>query len=327
MLLALAGLLLAAMVVSVGLGTVTLPLDRTVAVVAAHLFGDPAGLPPLDEQIIWRLRAPRVVLAGLVGAALALAGAVLQALVRNPLAEPYLLGISSGSSLGAIGVQATGLGVGLGVTGGAFVGALAATLAVFLLAQRSGQLADTRLVLAGVAVGYLAMAGTSLVQLSVDPNSLRGILFWLMGRVAGAQWPDLAGPAVIAPACAALLLARARGLNALALGDDNAAALGVDLRSLRATLLVVSSLLTATCVAAAGAIGFVGLLVPHAARMLFGADHRRLLPVSALLGALLLVLVDLATRMVDRPNEYPITVFTAALGSPFFLWLLRRERP
>lgn len=316
------------MVVSVCVGTVTLPLDQTVAVLTGHLFGDPARLPPLDEQIIWRLRAPRVVLAGLVGAALALAGAVLQALVRNPLAEPYLLGISSGSSLGAIGVQALvygGASAAVGVTGGAFLGALAATLAVFLLAQRSGQLADTRLVLAGVAVGYLAMAGTSLVQLSVDPNSLRGILFWLMGSVAGAQWPDLAGPAVIAPACAALLLARARALNALALGDDNAAALGVDLRSLRATLLVVSSLLTATCVAAAGAIGFVGLLVPHAARMLLGADHRRLLPVSALLGALLLVLVDLATRTVDRPNEYPITVFTAALGSPFFLWLLRRE--
>lgn len=317
--------LVLAVTVSVSIGTVTVPMSRVWAVVAAHLFGDRAGLAPLDVQIVWDLRIPRALLAAVVGGALAVGGAVLQALVRNPLADPYVLGISSGSSLGAVLVMGLGVGAGLGVTGGAFVGATAATVAVFVLAQRSGRLTDTRLVLAGVAVGYLAMAGTSLVQLNVDPSSLRGILFWLMGSVAGAQWADLGLPAVVMAGCAAWLLLQARNLNALAAGDDDAVALGVDLWRFRIALLLVSSLLTATTVSVAGAVGFVGLMVPHAVRMVVGADHRRLLPVSLLTGAVFLVLVDLATRVVDRPNEYPITVFTAALGAPFFLWLLRRE--
>jgi iron complex transport system permease protein len=317
--------LVLAVTVSVSIGTVTVPMSRVWAVVAAHLFGDRAGLAPLDVQIVWDLRIPRALLAAVVGGALAVGGAVLQALVRNPLADPYVLGISSGSSLGAVLVMGLGVGAGLGVTGGAFVGATAATVAVFVLAQRSGRLTDTRLVLAGVAVGYLAMAGTSLVQLNVDPSSLRGILFWLMGSVAGAQWADLGLPAVVMAGCAVWLLLQARNLNALAAGDDDAVALGVDLWRFRIALLLVSSLLTATTVSVAGAVGFVGLMVPHAVRMVVGADHRRLLPVSLLTGAVFLVLVDLATRVVDRPNEYPITVFTAALGAPFFLWLLRRE--
>jgi iron complex transport system permease protein len=324
-----AGLLAAlvvALLVSVSVGTVTVPLGRVWAVIGAHLFGNPATLPKLDEQIVWQLRAPRVLLAAVVGAALSTGGAVLQALVRNPLADPYVLGISSGASLGAVAVIGLGIAAGLGVGGGAFAGAVAATVAVFVLAQRGGRLTDTRLVLAGVAIGYLAMAGTSLVQLSVDQQSLRGILFWLMGSVGGATWSDLGLPAAVMGVCAVWMLLQARNLNALATGDENAAALGVDVRTLRIALLLVSSLLTATSVAVAGAVGFVGLMVPHAARMVVGADHRRLLPVTLLSGAVFLVLVDLATRTVDRPNEYPITVFTAALGAPFFLWLLRRTR-
>jgi iron complex transport system permease protein len=295
-------------------------------VVDAHLFGDPARLTRLDEQVVWDIRTPRVLLAAVVGAALSTGGAVLQALVRNPLADPYVLGISSGSALGAVTLTGLGIAAGLGVAGGAFAGALTATVAVFVLAQRGGRLTDTRLVLAGVAVGHLAMAGTSLVQLSVDPASLRGILFWLMGSLAGATWSDLGTPAAVMAVCTVWMVLQARNLNALATGDENAAALGVDVRVLRIALLVVSSLLTATSVGVAGAVGFVGLMVPHAARLVVGADHRRLLPTSLLAGAVFLVLVDLTTRTVDRPNEYPITVFTAALGAPFFLWLLRRTR-
>lgn len=317
--------LVAAVLVSISVGTVTLPLDRVWAVIAAHLFGDPTALPALDSQIVWDLRTPRVLLAAIVGAALSTGGAVLQALVRNPLADPYVLGISSGSSLGAVLVMGLGIGAGLGIAGGAFVGATAATGAVFLLAQRAGRLTDSRLILAGVAVGYLAMAGTSLVQLTVEPSSLRGILFWLMGSVAGAEWGELGLPTAVMGVCAVWMLLQARNLNALAAGDDDAVALGVDLRRLRIELLLVSSLLTATTVSVAGAVGFVGLMVPHAVRMVVGADHRRLLPVSLLTGAVFMVLVDLATRTVDRPNEYPITVFTAALGAPFFLYLLRRD--
>ncbi len=323
---ALLAALVAAVLVSISIGTVTLPLDRVWTVIIARLTGRTAGLDVLDVQIVWDLRTPRVLLAAVVGAALAACGAVLQAMVRNPLADPYVLGVSSGASLGAVAVLGLGVGAGLGLAGGAFVGAGAATVAVFVLAQRSGRLADSRLILAGVAVGYLATAGTSLVQLNVDPSSLRGILFWLMGSVAGAGWSDLGLPLLVMVACTAWLLLQARSLNALAAGDDDAVALGVDVARFRWALLGVTSLLTAVTVSVAGGIGFVGLMVPHAVRLVVGADHRRLLPVSLLTGAVFLVLVDLATRVVDRPNEYPITVLTAALGAPFFLWLLRRDR-
>jgi iron complex transport system permease protein len=294
--------------------------------VSAHLSGDPVA-DPLNEQIVWQLRVPRVLLAAVIGAALAVAGVALQGLVRNPLADPYVLGVTSGASVGAVLVLGAGWTVLAGVTvgAGAFAGALVSLVVVFLLAQTGGRLSDTRLILAGVAVGYLATAATSLIQLRSDPNVVKGILFWIMGSVAGAKWTDLGAPTAAMAVCTAWLVLQARGLNALALGDDDAAALGVDVHRLRIGLLLVSSLLTATAVSVSGGVGFVGLMVPHAARLVVGADHRRLLPTSLLAGAVFLVLVDLATRTVDRPNEYPITVFTAALGAPFFLWLLRRH--
>ncbi|GAA2830103.1 FecCD family ABC transporter permease [Kribbella solani] len=316
-------LLVVVVTASISIGTVALPVDQVWSVIWYHVSGRGTPPEPLTEQIIWSIRVPRVLLAAIVGAALSVAGVALQALIRNPLADPYVLGISSGASLGAVLVMGAGL-AGLTTSAGAFIGASVSLLAVFLLAQRSGRLADTRLILAGVAVSYLAMAGTSLVQLRAEPTQVRGILFWLMGSVAGADWSDLGLPVLVMVAAAAYLMLQGRGLNALAVGDDDASALGVDIHRLRIVLLLVSSLLTATAVAVAGGVGFVGLMVPHAARLVVGADHRKLLPVATLGGAVFLVLVDLATRTVDRPNEYPITVFTAALGAPFFLWLLRR---
>lgn len=316
-------LLAVAVIGSISLGTVTLPVDEVWSVIWYHLTGRGAEPSPLTEQIIWAIRVPRVLLAAVVGAALSVAGVALQALIRNPLADPYVLGVSSGASLGAVLVMGAGL-AGVTTSAGAFIGASMSLLTVFVLAQRSGRLADTRLILAGVAVSYLAMAGTSLVQLRAEPTQVRGILFWLMGSVAGADWSKLGLPALVMALAAAYLLLQGRGLNALAVGDDDAAALGVDIHRLRIALLLASSLLTATAVAVAGGVGFVGLMVPHAARLVVGSDHRKLLPVATLSGAVFLVLVDLATRTVDRPNEYPITVFTAALGAPFFLWLLRR---
>ncbi|GAA1585289.1 iron ABC transporter permease [Kribbella hippodromi] len=316
-------LLIVVVTASISIGTVTLPVDQVWSVIWYHVSGRGTLPEPLIEQIIWSIRVPRVLLAAIVGAALSVAGVALQALIRNPLADPYVLGISSGASLGAVLVMGAGL-AGLSTSAGAFIGASVSLLAVFVLAQRSGRLADTRLILAGVAMSYLAMAGTSLVQLRAEPTQVRGILFWLMGSVAGADWADLRLPVVVMVVAAAYLMLQGRGLNALAVGDDDAAALGVDVHRLRIVLLFVSSLLTATAVAVAGGVGFVGLMVPHAARLVVGADHRKLLPVATLGGAVFLVLVDLATRTVDRPNEYPITVFTAALGAPFFLWLLRR---
>ncbi len=313
-------------VLAVSWGTVSLPIGDVWDVIWLHLTGRADQANPLIDQIVWDIRVPRVLVAAVVGGCLALCGTVLQVLVRNPLADPYVLGVSSGASLGA--VLAVGAGAGtlaiLGVTGAAFLGAVVALAAVFVLAQRGGRLADNRLILAGVAVSYLAMAGTSLVQLRADPAGLRGIMFWLMGSVAGASWTDLGLPTALMVLVGLWLVVTGRALNALALGDDDAAALGVDVHRMRIQLLAGASLLTATSVAVAGGVGFVGLMVPHGVRLVVGAEHRRLLPVATVAGAIFLVLVDLAARTVDRPHEYPLTVFTAAVGAPFFLYLLRR---
>ncbi len=269
---------------------------------------------------------PRIILAAAVGAGLSLAGACLQGLVRNPLADPYVVGVSSGASLGAVAAMLAGttaLG-GVPIAAAAMLGATALLIAVYGFAQRSGTFTDTRLVLAGVALGYVAMAITSFLQLQAEPGELRGILFWTMGSVAGARWDTLPIPVTTTIVVTVWLLTRARGLNALALGDDDAVALGVDLRTFRLALLLAASALTATAVSFAGGIGFVGLIVPHAVRLVIGGDHRRLLPAAAITGALFLILVDLTARGIDSPNEYPITIFTAAIGGPFFLALLRR---
>ncbi|WP_131742960.1 FecCD family ABC transporter permease [Actinomadura roseirufa] len=318
--------LVAVGIAAISIGSVNLPVGSVWRVIFAHLTGS-ASPDPLRDQIVWDLRAPRVLVAALVGAGLSAAGVALQALVRNPLADPYILGISSGASLGAVLVVSYGTATfaGVGVTGAAFGTALVSVIVVYVLAQRGGRLLDSRLVLAGVAVGYLCSAATSYVQLQVDPTELHGLMFWLMGSVAGATWSDLGVPAAVIAVCTLLLLLQGRNMNALMAGDDAAAGLGTSVQALRIGLLVVASLLTATSVSVVGGIGFVGLMVPHTARFLVGGDHRRVLPVATLLGAVFLVAVDIAARTADRPNELPIGIFTTGLGVPFFLWLLRRR--
>ncbi|HEX7305997.1 iron ABC transporter permease [Lentzea sp.] len=320
--------LAAAVTTSVSLGTVTLPARDVWHVVLRHLTGDAAGLDPLHDKIVWDIRLPRVLVAAVVGAALSVIGVALQALVRNPLADPYMLGVTPGASFGAVLVMASGSAavLGLGVTGGAFAAAVLTMVVVFLIAQRGGRLTDTRLVLAGVAVGYLAVAATSFVQLQTNPNQLAGIMFWVMGSLAGTEWSDLGVPAAALALGTTWLLSRGRALNALMAGDDAAAGLGVDVHRLRRQLLVVTSLMTATVVVVAGGLGFVGLVIPHIARLVVGAEHRRVLPTSVLVGAVFLVLVDLASRTVDRPNELPVGIFTAGIGVPVLLWLLQNAR-
>ncbi len=318
--------LLVAIGFSVGIGTVDVPLGRVAAVVWAHLSGGTTGADQLTDQIVWTFRMPRVLLAAVAGAGLSLAGLCLQTLVRNPLADPYTFGVTAGASLGAVVVLTSGVAVGVSVAGGAFAGSSLSLLVVFALAQRGGRLIGTSLVLAGVAVAYLGNALTGFVQLLVDPSELRGVMFWLLGSVAGASWPDLAIPVAATALAAVWLMSRGRAMNALSTGEDTAAGLGVDVNRLRVQLLVAASLLTATVVSVAGGIGFVGLIVPHAVRLVVGPDHRRVVPVSLVGGAVFLVLVDLATRTVNRPNEMPIGIFTAALGAPFFLILLRGRR-
>jgi iron complex transport system permease protein len=248
-------------------------------------------------------------------------------LARNGLADPYVLGVSSGASLGAVVVLAYGSGVvgGLGVTGAAFVAATLTLFVVYVLAQRSGRVGPSRLVLAGVAVSYLATAGTSFIQLYSRPSEVRGLMFWILGSFASASWDDLGIPTVVITVTSTWLLVRARSLNVMSTGDDSAAALGVDVNRFRIELLLISSILTAGAVSVAGGIGFVGLMVPHACRFIVGPDHRRLLPVAVLTGATFMVLVDLLARVADRPNELPVGIFTAAIGAPFFLILMRRS--
>lgn len=309
------------------LGSVRVPPDAIPRVINARIIGVAHGDSGLYDYIVWQLRIPRVLLAGVVGASLALAGAALQGLVRNPLADPYVIGVSSGASLGAVLVMvAAPVGVlAVSASATAFVFAVATVAIVYLAARRFGEFSDSRLVLAGVAVGYVAMAAVSFLQLQAQPGEITGILFWMMGSLAAARWSSLWIPLAVLVVCAAWLRTQATALNAAALGDDDAAAVGVDLRRFRTGLLVVVSLLTAVSVSVAGGVGFVGLIVPHAARLLVGADHRRLLPFSGALGAVFLMAVDLVARTVGSPNEYPVTIFTALVGGPFFLWLLRRR--
>lgn len=281
-----------------------------------------------QAQIVWEFRLPRALLALLVGAGLAVVGAVLQALVRNPLADPFLLGVSSGGSLGAVLVFILGTSAlgGLSLSMAAFLGALLAMALVYLLAQRSGRITPARLVLAGVALAYLFQALYSFVlQRAQSGRAAQQVLFWLMGSLGGARWETLPIPAVVLLAGLLYLLVQHRPLNALSAGEDTAISLGVGVASLRVRLFVLTSLLVGVMVAVTGAIAFVGLIVPHAARLLVGADHRRVLPVSALLGAVFLQLVDVAARTIAAPQELALSIVTAVFGVPFFLWLLRRR--
>jgi iron complex transport system permease protein len=318
--------LVVALFVGISIGTVNVPLSEVWTVIGAHLGWNDTAVSAARDQIIWDFRTSRVLLAAVVGAALSISGACLQVLARNGLADPYVLGVSSGAALGAVLVITAGSAAagGLGVSTAAFVMSVLTLLVVFAFAQRSGQIGPTRLVLAGVAVSYLATAITSFLQLYGDPLAIRGTMFWILGSLQNARWGDLGIPALAILVCSVWLVGRARSMNVLATGDDTANALGVDVNRLRIELLVITSLLTATAVSVAGGIGFVGLMIPHAARFVVGPDHRRLLPVSALVGAIFMVLVDLLSRVVDRPNELPVGIFTAAIGAPFFLLLMRR---
>ncbi|MEU1659576.1 iron ABC transporter permease [Streptomyces griseofuscus] len=317
------------MIVAISIGAVDVPVGDVWGIVLRHVTGARTGpADPALDQIVWNFRTPRVVLAALVGAGLAVSGAVLQTVVSNPLADPIVLGFSYGATLGAVLVITLGGGValaGLGVSA-AFLGAVAAGALVFALGRRHGRMAPTRLVLAGVAVGYVFLSATSFVQLQATPTELRTVMFWMLGSVAGAQWNQLPTVAAVVLATTTLLSLFGRRLNTLLAGDESATALGVDVNRLRAVLLVLSALLTGTVIAVAGSIGFVGLMIPHLVRLTTGADHRRLLPLTALLGALYLVLVDLLSRTLDRPDELPLGILTALLGAPFFLWLLRRDK-
>ncbi|WP_420159910.1 FecCD family ABC transporter permease [Nocardiopsis sp. CNT-189] len=326
--LALAALLL----LSTSIGTIEVAPADAFRIITGHLVpGMPwmsdGSLTPVQDSAVWRFRLPRALLAALTGAALALAGALIQAVVHNSLAEPYILGVSAGAGAGAVSYIVLGIGIGsLGIGASAFAGALLATGAVYLLARKNGRIAPQRLILAGVALGSLFSAVTSYLTITTDAQNVFGIMFFLLGSVSAATMGHLALPAAALAAVGLFAAFRARALNALLVGDDAAASLGVSVNRLRTTVLAASALLTGAVVAVSGGIGFVGLIIPHIARIIVGSDHRKMLPVAVLSGAVFLAGSDLLARTLAEPSEIPLGVLTALVGAPFFLWLLRRDR-
>lgn len=285
---------------------------------------------PYQFTIIWEIRFPRVLLGGLVGAGLAVIGTTMQALVRNPLADPYLLGVSSGASLGAVMVMLLGVSWfgSLSLSLSAFVGALLALSVVYVLAQQGGRLPTGRLILAGVAVSYIFSALTNVVIFNAaNGEAVKSALFWMLGGLGGARWDYLGLPALVLVLGSAYLVVQARALNILSIGEETAATLGVDAGRFRRQIFALTSLMTGTLVAVSGGIGFVGLMLPHMLRLLVGAEHHRLLPVTALAGAIFLIWVDVLARVVVAPQELPIGIITALLGAPFCIWLMRRGTP
>lgn len=311
-------------------GATALPIGDVFHILYAELVGGtlPSSLAGPDNIVI-QLRLPRTLLAAVVGAGLTVVGVVVQAMVRNALADPFVLGISSGASVGAAAVSVLGLLASFGlyaISTAAFLGALVASALVYLVARTRSGLTPLRLVLSGTALSYgFSALTTLLVFRAPTADAARDVLFWLMGSLAGANWGSLPiATALVVLGCGYLWL-YGRSLNALAMGDETAATLGVPAGSLRIRLFAISALLTGVLVAVSGAIGFVGLMLPHLVRMLTGADHRKVLLVAPLAGACFLIWVDVAARTLAAPEELPIGALTAALGVPSFLILLRRR--
>ncbi|WP_329199203.1 FecCD family ABC transporter permease [Streptomyces sp. NBC_01435] len=326
-----AGLLAALLVcclLSAGLGAYSIPLGDVLSSVQHRLGLGGAALDRVGESVLWNVRLPRVVLALLVGASLGCAGALMQGVFGNPLAEPGVIGISSGAAVGAVASIALGLNFfgNWTVTVCAFAAGLATVLLVYALSRSGGRTEVVTLILTGIAVNAFAGALIGLFIFFADNAQISQITFWQLGSLAQATWPKVL--AVLPCAVLGLLVApfHARKLDLLALGERPARHLGVDVERLRIVLVLVVALLTAAAVAVAGIISFVGLLVPHLLRMANGPGHRFLVPASALGGALVLVVGDLAARTVADPAELPLGVLTALFGSPFFFWLLRRTR-
>lgn len=316
--------------VAVGAGPVAVPPASVLAVLGDRLgVTSLGGYPGAHEAIVWQVRLPRVLLAALVGAGLAVCGVALQAMVRNALADPYLLGINSGASCGAAAAILFGVLAGAGpyaLSGSAFLGAVGASVLVLLAARSGGRVTSVRMLLAGVAVGYALSGLTSfLVFASGSAEGARSVMFWLLGSLGLARWDAmLAVVAVVVLLTVTVLTLWGRPLDALAAGDETAHTLGVPPDRFRLLLLALVSLCVAVVVAASGSIGFVGLVVPHLARRAVGAVHARVVPVAALSGAMLLVWADTAARTVLAPQEVPIGILTSVVGAPFLLVLIRR---
>jgi len=314
---------------AISLGAVAIPLGTVWGVLldrAAPGLIEP-GWSAGRAAIVWDIRLPRALLAALVGAGLALVGAVLQSVTRNPLADPHLLGISSGGAFGAIlALLHTGLFLGPAtVPTMAFLGALCATGIVLTLASFANATSADRLVLTGVAVSFIVMSLANALIFLGDPRASHTVVFWMLGGLGLAQWSYLLFPAVVLLVAGAWLRSVAPSLNAMTIGDESAATLGIPVARFRLAVFVAGALVTGVMVAYSGVIGFVGLMIPHIVRLLVGGDAARVVPVSMLAGAIFLIWADIAARTLMRPEDIPIGVITGLVGGAFFIWLLRHR--
>ncbi|MEH7383560.1 iron ABC transporter permease [Bacillus sp. JJ1533] len=317
---------------AIGIGPVSVDPQTVIKILLAKLpfLGIETSWSQVDYNIVWGLRLPRVLLGMIVGASLAITGVVMQALVRNHLADPFILGVSSGASatatlgmlFGAFSIFGT-----YSLSISAFIGAAVTIILVYILSRVNGRINVTHLLLSGVAIALMMDALTRFITLSA-PNALglHNATFWMSGSLAGAKWGYLTLPLIVSVICMVVLMSQYRALNALLFGDETAGTLGFHVGRLHKLLILVASLLAGVTIAVSGSIGFIGLMVPHITRLLVGSDHKRVLPVSALLGGIFVIWTDVAARIVIAPEELPIGILTALIGGPFFIWLLKTKK-
>lgn len=323
------------MVVSVSIGPLRLNLGDVWQILLAGPDAGEGGdeaFNQRDVSVVWQLRVPRILLGVIVGAALAISGAALQSLFNNPLADPGIVGVTSGASAGAVaaivlaGSIATGAATQWVVPVGAFLSGLAVTLVIYLLARPGRTTGTARMLLVGIAIGSACQALVGFFTYIADDTQLQTLVFWQMGSLGRVTWPQLVAVLPLFVLGLLLVVRLARTLDVLTLGERQAQHLGLNVKRSRLIVIITTALLTASAVAFAGSIGFVGLVVPHIIRFIVGPGHRALLPVSALAGAILIVSADAAARTINPPSEIPIGLFTAAVGAPFFLFLILREK-
>ncbi len=324
-------LLLLSVIAAIMVGSVGITPSLIVEVLLYKLgFIHESTASKAQQIIIWEIRVPRVFLAVIVGASLAICGAAIQALVKNSIADPYILGVSSGASVGATMVILLGAFSFLGIYAlsfAAFLGAIISVMIVFMLARVGGRTSMIRLLLSGIAVSMVLSAMTNfMLMMSKEQGGIQAVMHWMLGSLGGAKWSNIGVPFFVFLIVFILLLLRYRQLNALLLGEETATTLGVNIERFRIFIIILVSLLTGVVVAVSGSIGFVGLIVPHIVRMLVGSNYKVVLPLSALMGSLFIVWADMGARVAIAPEEMPIGIITALCGSPFFIWMLRRQR-
>lgn len=321
--------LIAVMFLALAVGTVKIPMEQIYVAVISQLQSGTlldGALKGSVHDIVWQLRLPRIVLAAAVGAGLASSGVIMQAIVKNPLADPYILGISSGASLGATAAILLGIGAFMGenfIGLAAFTGAFAISLLVLFISNLGGRSNSVKLLLAGMALSAVCSAFSSfIVYFANNKEGMQSIAYWMMGSFAGAKWENLMIIAPIVILAVLFLWTQSRMLNLMLLGDESALTLGTDLHIYRQIYLLVSSLIVGFVVYSAGMIGFVGLVVPHVIRMLVGTDHKKLIPVAALTGAIFLVVADGLCRIIIPRTELPIGILISIIGAPCFVYLM-----